>query len=333
MSVFRRAILEGATPQQAAKQARDASVDFGKSGDVTATINRVIPFFNARIQGAINLKNAATKDPYRFARKMFYSAIYPALVLDGYNRRFSSYENIPDTDKRKYWVIMYGQERGVGYDGKPLMIPLYMAIPKGEAQQGMTAVVDRIMGIGREKYPESTLAFLGNLASDFSPINDSNLLPTGLQIPAELAFNKSLYRDSQIEPDYIPVPKNEREFTKKTVKAESVEPGLRATKSTSIVANELGKIMNWSPSKIDYVIRTGVLNDLILAADKVLGKADQKLLTPGEQTSRLPLVRSLLRSSAQGVVQKKKAAEKQKEMEKNTKLFEKRLMRPPPQAR
>lgn len=329
MAVFRRGLLDGLTPQQAAKQARDASVDFGKAGDVTSTINRVIPFFNARIQGAINLKNAATKDPYRFARKMFYTAIYPTMVLNSYNSRFSSYENIPDSDKRKYWIIMYGQTPGVGYDGKRIMIPLYVALPKGEAQQGMSSVVDRILKTGKEKYPESATAFLGNLVKDFSPINESSLLPTVIQMPVELYTNKSFYRGTQIEPDYIPVPKNEKEFTKKSVKAETVDPGLRATKSTSVVANELGKLLNWSPSKIDYVIRTGALNDIILGIDFATDKPSRKLLTEEEKPSQTPFVRSILRSAAYGVQQKKKEAEKTKAREKNTKLFEKRLSRPP----
>lgn len=327
IAVFSRAIQDGLTPQQAAKAARDATVDFGKYGHLTEVMNKLTPFFNARIQGAVNLAQAANKDPYRFSRKLLYTSIYPTTLLLRHNSQYEAYDNVPDSDKRKFWVIMYGQIPGRDFSGNRVMIPLYTKIPKGEAQQAVSSLVNRMLTIGMQKEPETTAEFIKNVIGDFSPVDSSSLMPAALKIPYELIANKSLYRDAPIEPDYIPVPGTKSKYEKR----ENVKPYLRATKNTLEASKELGKLLGWSPAKIDYVIRVGVMNDLLMATDRLQApeKYSGKYSTPEENMANMPFIRSVLGASAYGPVQKEKEKKTEKEQERTEKLFLRKLQQPP----
>lgn len=321
LGVFSRALKNGLTPEQSARLARNASVDFGKSGTWTEVINKFIPFFNARIQGFSNLATAASKDPTKFVRQGMWTAAYPATLLTAHNTKYDSYANIPDYEKRKFWIVMVGQTAGTDLKGKTASIPYYIKIPKGEAQQAISNVVERVLTIGKTKYPESTNRFLTNLIGDTSPILTSSLIPPGFQQWIELKTNYSFFRERQIEPDYTKV-------GNKWFETKNIEPRFRTQFNTSALAKTLGGILNWSPIKIDYVIKQGVLNDVIRIGDLTAEGWQQQDSTTFQKAGELPFVRSVLGTSAFGEDIRKKEAERQKEVEKNTKKINRLQNRP-----
>ena len=310
LGVFSRALKNGSTPQEAAKLARNATVDFSRSGTVGEVINKVVPFLNARVQGFANLLTAIEKDPTKFVRQGMYTAAWPATVLSSHNLRYDSYGNIPENEKRKYWIVMVGQTAGKDFKGHTVSIPQYIKIPKGEAQQAISNVVERVLTMGKIKYPESTNEFLKGLIRDTSPIVGSSISIPGFSQWRELQSNYSAFRDKQIEPDYTKI--GNKWFVTK-----DIEPRFRALTNTSVVAKALGNALNWSPTKIDYVIKQGVLNDLIRIGD---------LTTEGwvrgasgfDKASELPFVRTVLGTSFYGQDLRKKKIEEQKRMEKST---------------
>lgn len=344
IAVFKRAMKDGKTPSEAAKVARDATVDFGRSGNVTQVINKVVPFLNARIQGFGNLLSAAKNDPTKFIRVGLWTAAYPAALLTAHNTRFDSYYSIPDYERRKYWIVMLGQTEGEDYDGNKINIPHYVKIPKGEAQQAISNVVERVLLKGRELYPDTSAEFIKKLIGDTSPVPAyegsgivGSLLPTGVQQAVELSSNYSFYRGGQIEPDYIykdnpnvgktyadlgasmktKYPGSYDDLTdeelgkkiatskkykdteyatygpsEKSFAAKDLEPKERSMSSTTAVAKAIGSVLNWSPIKIDYVIKTGVLND-ILRIENIFKPEDTKV----DKATALPFARSLLGNS------------------------------------
>ncbi|MDD5347777.1 MAG: hypothetical protein PHT59_04100 [Candidatus Omnitrophica bacterium] len=317
IAVFSRALQEGMAPRQAAKVARQSTVDFGRGGSFAQMLNRYIPFLNARIQGFSNLAAAMERDPVGMTRKLMISAAWPATLLAAINSRWSSYQNIPDNEKRKYWIFMVGQTKDRDYNGKTIDVPYYIKVPKGEAQQAVSSAVERFLTAAQEKYPETTAQFFGHLVGDISPVTDSSVLPPGIQEWVELSSNYSMFRDKQIEGDYTKV-------GKKWKKTEELEPRRRSTDNTSILANMIGDLANWSPTKIDYAVKQGLVNDIVRGGDlafrdwwKLKGK------TAFQKAAELPFVRSVIGTSSYGTELRRKDAELRATRMKNERIIEK----------
>lgn len=315
LAVFKRAIADGATPQEAAKAARNATVDFGRSGSFTQVVNQVVPFLNARIQGFSNILTAATKDPTKFVRQSLWTAAMPTALLTSHNINYKSYENVPDDEKRKYWIVMTGESKSQDYQGHPILIPHYIKIPKGEAQQAMSNVLERVMTLSRQKYPDSTATFMGKLVKDFSPVNDSSILPPAVQMLAELKSNYSWFRDAPIVPDYVKI-------GKKWYKSSDVPAEYRYRQNSSELSKALGSALGWSPAKIDYVLKTGVLNDIIRTGDLITNGPQAGSNDTFDKAAQLPFVRSVIGTSSYGEQEQKKASDAQKLMDKNVKKIQ-----------
>lgn len=318
LAAFRSALRQGMTPQQAAKVARDATVDFGKAGAAIRTANKVVPFLNARIQGFANLLRAAKDNPTRAVRGLMMTAAYPTAVLTGYNTKYESYFDIPDNEKRKYWIIMVGESMGRDYNGREVKIPHYIKIPKGEAQQAVSAVMERTLTLAKQKNPEKTSEFISSLVEDISPVTDSSLMPAGIGEAAELTFNKSLFRDKSIVPEYL-------YFNNKAFESKNLEPRMQYNEYTSEVAKAVGGLLNFSPIQIDYVTRIGVMNEIYGTADMVLGKQklggiEENVDHPFEKAAKLPFIRSVIGTKNYRQSEREKVLkaeeEKQKTMDK-----------------
>lgn len=311
LAVFSRAIKNGVAPRQAAKMARNATVDFGKSGSWMKVVNRVIPFLNARVQGLSNLGAAIKSDPTRAMRKIMYTAAWPATVLTSWNLRFDAFKNVPDNERRKYWIVMVGQTKGEDYKGQPIEVPYYVKIPKGEAQQIASIAVERVLTAGLTKYPEATRLFMSKLLNDVSPVTESSILPPGLSQWVELKSNYSFFREKQIEGEYTKV-------NGKWYKTKELEAKLRSKENTSVVAKYLGKILNWSPTKIDYVVKQGLVSDFLRVGDLAFeGWIDKD--APGfQKASELPWARSIIGTSSYGEDTRRQQFEAEEKRRKNT---------------
>lgn len=329
LSVFKSALGEGKTAQEAAKLARNSTVDFGKSGGMLQVLNKVIPFLNARVQGAANLGRAALENPTQVARKLMWSAALPSAMLTSMNSKYESYQTIPDNEKRKYWIVMTGESDGKDYDNKPTKIPHYLKIPKGEAQQAVANVVERMMTFGTQKYPDPTNKFAEKLLGDFSPVTESSLWPAGVSQYKDLSTNLNNFTGKKIVSDYVKNTMTQAIPGKKnsSVASSTLEPRFRYNETnTSEIAKALGSLLNWSPAKIDYIIRTGALGEIVGGTDLLI-----KGYKPGgsafEQASQLPILRGIIGTQAGGEYEQKKNAETQQAIEKNTAKIEQGLER------
>lgn len=257
LSIFRTALKKGLSPREAGVLARNSTVDFGRFGDWGQVINSVIPFFNARVQGLSNLVKLASERPDVAGRKLFWSAAAPATMLYAYNARYESYQNIPEYEKQQYWIIMAGESDGVGLDKKPIKVPFYIKIPKGEPQQALAAVTERILSTGEKESPKSTREFLAQIVGNTLPADaPSDFLPPAIQKWVEIKTNYDFFRDKKIVPDWIKI-------KGKWYNSNEIDQKYQATYSTSEVAKFLGEAMGWSPIKIDHILQTGILSDIV----------------------------------------------------------------------
>lgn len=325
LGVYQNALRKGLNPDMAVKAAANATVDFSRSGSLIQVMNQVVPFLNARVQGMDNLIGALKKDPVNFVRKAMWTAAYPTMVLNAWNTKYKSYFDIPDNERRKYWIVMVGENSGRDFTGKRTTIPMYVKIPKGEAQQAISATLDRVLNIGKEKYPLETGDFLARVAGDLTPVQGSSLLPAGVQQAYELASNYSFFRGQAIVPEWIKI-------KGKWFKSDEVPAEYRySDTSTSEAAKYLGHALGWSPAKIDYVIKTGVMNDALRFVDTGIDYASGKatLQKPTfKSAAQAPFLHSLIGYSEAGDIQAKKQASLKQLRDANQKLILRRMNRP-----
>ena len=318
LSVYMGELRRGASVEEAAKIARQATADFTESGRWTKELNKIIPYLNARIRGVDSLIQAADRDPVAFARKTMYYGAYPAIVLNGMNSQYESYKNIPSWEKKSYWIIMTGEMPGQTQDGEPVMIPSYIKIPKGEAQQVVGSIVDRMLATGGVENP---LEFASGIAGALSPVAlDQGIIPaiapTGIKIPFELAANINFFTGKAIERDYIPLPGGG------TADRQSVARRYRVDYDTSEIAKGLAKVIPMSPAKIDHLVRSGYLNKVFDTTDSVLRGDPEPFTRPTGGDSQFfdlsnnPFLKSFIGSSTYGGVLDRKETELLLEQEK-----------------
>lgn len=309
ITVFRAAVKSGMVPEEAASLARNATVDFGKSGNVGQVLNQVIPFFNARVQGLYNLTKVLKDDPLQATRRLFYSAAAPAGILYAHNVQYDSYRSIPDYEKQLYWIVMIGEHKAQDANGNPTTIPHYLKIPKGETQIAASAAIERVLDIGMGVDPGKTSGFLKQLAINTTPATPTDFLPTAYQKYIELKTNYDFFRDKQIVPDYVYI-------AGKRYNSNEVDPRYRYTYSTSEMAKALGNVLNKSPAQIDHLIQLGILSDIVALGD-IPGKQKTESGSQFEDLAKLPGLKHFIGTNFYGKVLKETEAAKQERIDKN----------------
>lgn len=352
MAVFLNAGARGLSPREAARLAADASVDFGRKGDVTQLLNQVIPYFNATVQGSLGFVRYVGKDPQQYARKAMYLVGIPTIVLRSWNSQYESIDNISDIDKQRNWIIIVSETPGRTSKGKRIMIPHYLKIPKGFPQQFVSYPLEKMLDIGMQdpSLRQDTLNFLAGWATLGTPVDftDSRgqasvkgivggFAPSGTKLPIELVTNYSFFRGKAIEPEWV-LKRNKKgqeywEDVKNLPASEQFSDG-----SVSEVAELLGGALGLSPSQINYMINTGVFADVLSLVDLGirLPTGEQTRLeqsrfgreaTLFEKIQAVPFLRRFTGSSFYGAIQKEMEEEakiEQTKAEKKLELFKKR---------
>lgn len=105
MGLYKRVKQRGGSAIEAATVASDSTVNFMRSGTVTKKYNRVIPFFNATIQGGLKFIKEWKKDPIGVALASFKYITMPTLMMYYLNKDEDWYKDMPLDQKNKAWYI------------------------------------------------------------------------------------------------------------------------------------------------------------------------------------------------------------------------------------
>lgn len=304
-AVYKNAIANGMPEEMAIFEARNATVDFAKMGNVTGVINQVVPFLNARVQGMVNTMTKLNNDPTKFIRRQLFQSVYPTLLLYAHNNNYESFKNIPQTERDNYWIIQYGEEDGYDDEGNKIKVPEYIKIRKGEIQQAIANSIEQYMDMSNRENPRAVQDFLKSQIANVSPISISSFGP--LSTPIELTANYDLFRQTPIEPEYQSVVEGGKKFPREQVPSE-----LRKNSWTGATAQHLSEIglnkIGLSPARIEFVVGKifGTAGkDLLKAVDMTQtgwdqsGIMDNKALTE-QQLSYLPIFKTFIGSSASG---------------------------------
>jgi len=309
LNVFKRGLERGLNPKDSAYAARNATIDFAKMGSWMQSLNKAIPFLNARVQGFANLAGAVKRDPEMFARMQLYSAVYPTVMLHSHNRRYDSYGSVSDYHKARNWIIMTGEvETTDKYTGEPTTVPQYLTIPKGEGQSLVSGPIqhflDKADGVNYKGVGEMIADTIGAASPvSFQSFGEANVWSSMISqlgplasIPTGLATNQHPFFGKPIIPEDRQGASKEKQFAP----------------STPEVTKKLANMMNVAPAQLEFVLDSfgGLPQDLQSVADMAFGYAQGNDLTESvrEQSltetdfgtaGRMPITRAFMQEASE----------------------------------
>jgi hypothetical protein len=260
-------VERGEAVRRAAKAGRDVSIDFARHGLEGARLRMMAAFWNATIQGYDRMGRAFRNDPAGASLRAAAMITVPSVLEYLVYRDDAEYWEIPQWQRDLFWVARLDNDTWLRVP-KPFELGLVF----GTLPQRMLQWMDRHDPEGVDQFVTQTLA---RQVENFAPV------PTFLSPLIENFANYSTFLDRRIVPTGL----------------ERLDSREQYTDRTSSVAVGLGRLLGYSPMKIDNVIAsyTGGLGRIALKVGD-LGAESVGLRTPGSAQPlavRLPGVRGL----------------------------------------
>lgn len=185
---YKKAIEKGLTEKQALErggfEARNL-LDYAKRGSLGANINRLVPFWNARVQGLTRVYEAFRDQPGRTSAMIGAYIVIPTLGFYMLNKDDKDYKEEPDWIKQNYWYFKI--------NNKPYRFPKPF-----EVGTLVSSVIEKTLDWVRTNEPQE----FNNFAKQFF-INNAkgfNPMPTVVRPIVENFMNYSFFRDAPIVP-------------------------------------------------------------------------------------------------------------------------------------
>jgi hypothetical protein len=202
VGVFKRAKEKGMTDMEAALQAREATLDFGRMGDSIKSLNQIIPFFNAGLQAADKFMRSFRQYPQIMLIKGLLSITLPSIILSSYYLFFADeddrneYLEIPDYQKAQFWHFKaFGQ---------------WWKLPKpftaGRLFGGVAETfINFVYRQDKQAAEEIVTKGLFEFTASIVPVQDwgGSLMPPLLKVAIENATNYSFFMKRNIYAPYL----------------------------------------------------------------------------------------------------------------------------------
>jgi len=274
VEVYKRVLAETGNEAEAWHQALEI-LNFSRRGNsgFIRVVSAIVPFLNARIQGIDVLYRSgfgqAAMANKAEMRKAFWirslillgiTSVYWAMVHDD-----DEYKRLTNEERDNYWIIP-----GLTVNGRPFRFPIPF-----ELGTIFKVLPERILEatLGQDTNQDFMKAFKRNLMSNLS----FNPVPVAALPIMENWFNYSVFTDRPVVGRGL----------------EGLAPEAQYTASTSEFAKDLGKIIGYSPIKIDHLIR-GYTGNMGMYATSMLDTVLASQNDPVHATKRfeqLPVIK------------------------------------------
>lgn len=277
MGEFMRAIAKGKSLEEAARDARNLTIDFTRHGRTGKRINQIIPFFNACLQGGDLMVRLLYNDPAGTLLKLGIYIMLPSLACWAWNRDEDWYKDLDPDLKNSYWFV-----------NTPAGI---VRIPKPqEAGVLFGSGLEAMLELATERDPDAMKNWRQAFKSAIAP----NYLVTVIGPLLENAFNYSTFRGKPIVGRANEKKPAAMQYTRGTSELSKMIGGSAPVKA---VWDKEG----YSPSKIDNLVRgyTGTMGILLWqwtgeALNAMRGIEDQ---SPAKKWNERPFVREFFVNS------------------------------------
>ena len=256
MGEFMRARDKGKSVEEAAYDAVEITLNFGRSGATGQQINRMIPFFNACIQGGDKLYRLFKSDPKTTMLRIGTYIILPSIVLWAANHDEDWYKELDPAIKMNNWILPGGSIR----------------IPKPQEAgvlfgSGFEAALDAAAGQDQKAMKEWATTFLENMTP--------GVMPTLILPLIEWMANYSFFRNKPVVSQSM----------------QRLPDELQYGPYTSETSKFVGGIAGVSPAKLDNFWRgyTGTMGMFLIQAPDLWAADKQNL--PEKKLSEMAFVR------------------------------------------
>ncbi len=236
---FLSSVEAGNSAAQALLDAAEVTTNFGRSGKITRALNKtVIPFLNPAVQGLSkiirNTREAfsSVKAFASFSLKLALLGILPQLLNQLFYEGDDDYDILDDRTKENYFLFKVDD--------------IFVRIPKGRVNSVVAGLVNR--GARTAKGESVDWGdYVGNVISQITPVEN---FARPIWAPITDAINNTTWYGGTIE----------------SSRFEAVRPSERYDEATSSIAIRLGKLLNYSPKKLHYIIDqySGIIGDIVL---------------------------------------------------------------------
>lgn len=234
LGAYKKAKEAGVSDLMAAHKSREATVDFGRGGEVSRMINRLVPFFNVGIQSADKLCRTIKTNPKAFLFNSMATIAFPSITIAGY------YLYAAPDDERKRWLEIPDYVRDNNWcffvNGELVTFPKPFTV----GYMG-TAFEDFMIWARDTEKPEarSFWGLLSGMIGSLSPVQTggSLLSPVG-QVAVEATTNYNFFMGRPIYPKWM----------------ESLPPEERKRETTSKLGTTIGEQFGVSPAIVDNTI-------------------------------------------------------------------------------
>lgn len=305
LAVLKAAKRSGVTDKNALRNMmRDATVDFEVGGKTIRELNRMIPFLNARIQGARNLIKAFGSDPAGVARKLNYYSILPTVVLESWNKRFPSYAAVPEAEKNNSYSIVIGE----GRDANGMPFAKRITIPKGQGQ-ALASAWARVLD--DDSIPKDMKGqLLAASLLDLAPLDQVPILGGSIAQAIQSWVTNTNYQGEFVVPPGLKDQPSRNQFTA-TTSPTAIALSRTLGKITGGTETRQG-VVEPSPIQLENFFRTmtsGFGSSLLSGVDYATKVAEEKTLFPSYMkdasgaalASKLPVLQSFVRVSNRAV--------------------------------
>jgi cell wall-associated NlpC family hydrolase len=283
---YAKARGSGKSIVEAALDAQDLTINFSRGGSFSKQANKVIPFFNAALQGTDKMSRAFYNNPMRTSARITASIVVPSIVIALLGIDDQEIQELPDYEKNAFWIMRAGDN--------------LVRIPKPLGLNTFANITEEAIRHMYSKNPKSIKEFSYETAKTFVP----NLLPTSMLSVVEWAANYSFFKDKQIVPQAL----------------QNATPSKQYNTYTSETAKVLGSVTNQSPMKIDNFITNvggGLAAFAVLGIDKginaVTGGGNER---PAKNITEIPAIKSFFSKNSKSLSQStEQFYDKMKELE------------------
>jgi hypothetical protein len=257
--------------QKAGQAGAEVTTDFGRKGAALANVRSLAAFWNARLQSYDRMFRSAKKHPGRFTARAVAGITVPSIGLFYLNKDDPDYWEVPQWQRDIFWLVPMGKDNTGHTEFLRIPKPFELGVVFGTIPERVLEAIHSSDPTGLEKTLKD---FAGRQVTDAVPT------PTALLPLVENYFNFSVFRQRPIVSRGL----------------EEVEPRYQTTSRDSDFAKGLGRMLNYSPSKIDNLLfaYTGGLGRLAIEdvpdyARRATGT--QAVERPSLTASDIPLVR------------------------------------------
>ena len=256
----RRVLGQTGDLRLAAMAFRDSTVDFPRMGTAMRLLNGAYLFLNPAVHGTLLPLRALRDIPA--AKYGVAGLVGSSLVVYSWNRQFPEYADIPTFDKYGGLLVMIPSSE---YDRFGKKVPHYIKIiPMLRELAAFTSIPTYILSKLDGMAPEDTGTFLKTMVRQLNPVGQ--IVGGGLPVPTvlgelltETAINYDAYRNRPIIP----------------LELQGLPSAEQYDETNSEVARRVGQFLNWSPKKIDHVLRSGIGWDIVGGLDALLRRTQE----------------------------------------------------------